>query len=157
MPLSHLNPDGKATMVDVSAKPVTVREAIAESIVEVNEAVAAEFDGNDLSSKKGPVFQTAILAGTMAAKRTSELIPLCHPLPLDQIHVTIDFDRESRRARVRCRVRCSGRTGVEMEALTGVSIASLTLYDMVKALDPGVTIRETRLLEKTGGKSDFQA
>lgn len=156
MSLSHINERNQAAMVDVSGKPVTVRVATAEAIVEVNEAVAAQFDGRDLASKKGPVFQTAILAGTMGAKQTSNLIPLCHPLPLDKVGIEIDFDPASRRATIRCTARCTGRTGVEMEALTGASIAALTLHDMCKALDPAIVIREVRLLEKTGGKTDFQ-
>lgn len=142
-------------MVDVSAKNVTSRSAVAEAKVTVNQAVADQFDGSDLVSKKGPVFQTAILAGVMGAKQTSQLIPLCHPLPLDSVKVDITFDNHT--ATIRCSAKTSGRTGVEMEALTGASVAALTLYDMCKALDPKITISQVRLLEKTGGKTDFQA
>lgn len=153
--LSHIDESNRANMVDVSAKAATVREATAEAQVQVNEAVAAQFDGRDLVSKKGPVFQTAILAGVMGAKQTSNLIPLCHPLPLDQVKVDITF--EDRTVTIRCTARTTGKTGVEMEALTGANIAALTLYDMCKALDKGITISGIRLLEKTGGKSDYLA
>jgi len=155
MELSHINESNKASMVDVSAKNVTSRSAVAEAKVTVNQAVADQFDGSDLVSKNGPVFQTAILAGVMGAKQTSQLIPLCHPLPLDSVKVDITFDNHT--ATIRCSAKTSGRTGVEMEALTGASVAALTLYDMCKALDPKITISQVRLLEKTGGKTDFQA
>lgn len=141
-------------MVDVSGKEITARSATAEALVRVNDAVAAQFDGSDLVSKKGPVFQTAILAGVMGAKQTSQLIPLCHPLPLDSVKIDIGF--EANTATIRCTAKTTGRTGVEMEALTGASIAALTLHDMCKALDPAITISEIRLLEKTGGKSTYQ-
>ena len=154
-PLSHIDDANRASMVDVSAKQVTARTATAEAKVHVNEAVAAQFDGKDLVSKKGPVFQTAILAGVMGAKQTSNLIPLCHPLPLDSIKINIEF--EGRTATIQCTAKTTGKTGVEMEALTGVNIAALTLYDMCKALDKGITITDLRLLEKAGGKSDYQA
>lgn len=142
-------------MVDVSGKEITARSATAEALVRVNDAVAAQFDGSDLVSKKGPVFQTAILAGVMGAKQTSQLIPLCHPLPLDSVKIDIGF--EANTATIRCTAKTTGRTGVEMEALTGASIAALTLHDMCKALDPAITISEIRLLEKTGGKSTYHA
>lgn len=140
-------------MVDVSGKDVTARCATAEARVTVNEQVAAQFDGTEMISKKGPVFQTAILAGVMGAKQTSGLIPLCHPLPLDSVKIDIVF--ENRTAIIRCTAKTTGRTGVEMEALTGASIAALTLHDMCKALDPGMVISQVRVLEKTGGKSNF--
>lgn len=155
MNFSHIDESNKASMVDVSAKEVTSRSATAEAKVTVNQVVADQFDGSELVSKKGPVFQTAILAGVMAAKQTSQLIPLCHPLPIDSVKLDITF--ESRTATIRCTVKTTGRTGVEMEALTGASIAALTLHDMCKALDPAITISHIRLLEKTGGKSDYQA
>lgn len=153
--LSHIDESNKAAMVDISAKEITAREATAEAKVHVNEAVAAQFNGEDLVSKKGPVFQTAILAGVMGAKQTSQLIPLCHPLPLTSVKIDIQF--AERTATIRCTVKTTGRTGVEMEALTGANIAALTLYDMCKALDKGITITDMRLIEKTGGKSDFHA
>ena len=155
MDLSHIDDSNKASMVDVSGKDVTARSATAEARVGVNEAVAAQFDGHELVSKKGPVFQTAILAGVMGAKQTSQLIPLCHPLPLDSVKIDITF--EDRTATIRCTAKTTGRTGVEMEALTGASIAALTLHDMCKALDPAIVISQVRLLEKSGGKSDFKA
>lgn len=155
MSLSHVNEQNQAAMVDVSAKDVTVRIATAEARVTVNDAVAAQFDGRDFVSKKGPVFQTAILAGTMGAKQTSSLIPLCHPLPLDSCKFEVAF--EDREARIRCTCKTTGKTGVEMEALTGASIAALAFYDMCKALDPAMVIHGVRLLEKTGGKSDYKA
>ena len=155
MSLSHVNEQNQAAMVDVSAKDVTVRIAIAEARVTVNDAVAAQFDGRDFVSKKGPVFQTAILAGTMGAKQTSSLIPLCHPLPLDSCKFEVAF--EGREALIRCTCKTAGKTGVEMEALTGATIAALAFYDMCKALDPAMVIHDVRLLEKTGGKSDYRA
>lgn len=142
-------------MVDVSAKPETVRRAVAEARVTVNAEVAAQFDGKDLISKKGPVFQTAILAGVMGAKQTSSLIPLCHPLPLDDCK--IDITLNGHEILVRCTCKTTARTGVEMEALTGATIAALTLHDMCKALDPAIVISGVRLIEKTGGKSDYHA
>ena len=153
--LSHIDESNKASMVDISGKDITSRVATAEAKVHVNESVAAQFDGSDLVSKKGPVFQTAIIAGVMGAKQTSQLIPLCHPLPLDSVKIQITF--EDQVATIRCTAKTTGKTGVEMEALTGASIAALTLYDMCKALDPAMTISETRLLEKSGGKSDYQS
>ena len=154
MSLSHIDDNNKASMVDVSGKEITARAATAQAKVTVNEAVAEQFDGTDLISKKGPVFQTAILAGVMGAKQTSSLIPLCHPLPLDSVKIDIGF--EDRTATVTCTAKTTGKTGVEMEALTGANIAALTLYDMCKALDPGIVISEVRLVEKTGGKSDYK-
>jgi cyclic pyranopterin phosphate synthase len=155
MSLTHIDSTNKAAMVDVSAKPETVRRAVAEARVTVNQAVAAQFNGSDLISKKGPVFQTAILAGVMGAKQTASLIPLCHPLPLDDCKIEITFS--DNQALIRCTCKTTARTGVEMEALTGVSIAALTLHDMCKALDPAIVIDGIRLIEKSGGKSDYQA
>ncbi len=155
MSLSHINSNNQPAMVDVSAKPETVRRAVAEARVTVNAEVAAQFDGKDLISKKGPVFQTAILAGVMGAKQTSSLIPLCHPLPLDDCK--IDIELKGLEIVIRCTCKTTARTGVEMEALTGATIAALTLHDMCKALDPGIVIHGVRLIEKTGGKSDYHA
>lgn len=139
-------------MVDVSAKAVTARRAVAEARITVNDAVAAQFNGSEFVSKKGPVFQTAILAGVMGSKQTPSLIPLCHPLPLDDCQITATFSGNE--AVLQCACKTTGRTGVEMEALTGVSIAALTFFDMIKALDPAAVIHSIRVLEKTGGKSD---
>ncbi len=146
--------DGQPAMVDVGAKRVTRRTARARAEVALTPEAAALFDGRDLQSKKGPVFQTAILAGIMAAKRTHELIPLCHPLPLDDCKVSIHLE-DGGSAVVETLASAEARTGVEMEALTAASVAALTLYDMVKALGLGTEIRSIRLVEKTGGRSDF--
>ena len=155
MSLSHVNSNNQPAMVDVSGKPETARRAVAEGRVTLNDAVIAQFDGKDLISKKGPVFQTAILAGVMGAKQTSSLIPLCHPLPLDDCQIGMELNGND--VIIRCTCRTTGRTGVEMEALTGVAVAALALHDMCKALDPAITTHGVRLIEKTGGKSDYQA
>jgi cyclic pyranopterin phosphate synthase len=153
---SHLDENGRPAMVDVSGKTPTRREAAAQARVSLPPEVLAHFRDGEIAGKKGPVFQTAVLAGTMACKKTSDLIPLCHPLPLDDIKIRIGLD-ETGTAIIECRVACHGRTGVEMEALTGASVAALTLYDMCKAFSHAIVITEVRLLEKSGGKSDFRA
>lgn len=152
--LTHLDEAGNAAMVDVSAKPATEREAIAEGRITMSaEALAAIREG---VVKKGDVLATARIAGIMAAKKTSELIPLCHPLMLSK--VAVDFSFEGNAIRVTGMARLTGQTGVEMEALTATSIALLTIYDMAKALDKGMVIGGVRLLEKRGGKSgDWRA
>lgn len=142
-------------MVDVGAKAATRREAIAQAVVKLPPEVYALLKDGEILGKKGPVFQTAILAGIMAAKKTSDLIPLCHPLPLEVCKVAIEVNA-AHEAVIRCRVSCHHKTGVEMEALTGASVAALTLYDMCKALSHHMVIGEIRLLEKTGGKSDYR-
>ncbi|HNW18310.1 MAG TPA: cyclic pyranopterin monophosphate synthase MoaC [Sphingorhabdus lacus] len=147
--LTHLDESGAAHMVDVSAKADTVREAVAEGRIQMSaNALQAIVEG---SAKKGDVLATARIAGIMAAKKTSELIPLCHPLLLSKI--AVDFNFESDGIRATSRVRLTGQTGVEMEAMTAVSVALLTIYDMAKALDKAMTITEIRLLTKSGGKS----
>lgn len=147
--LTHLGADGAAHMVDVSAKVDTAREAVAEGRIKMSaEALDAVRAGN---IKKGDVLGTARIAGIMAAKKTSELIPLCHPLMLSKIAIAFEFEDQGIRAEAR--VRLNGPTGVEMEALTAVSVALLTLYDMAKALDKSMVISGIRLLSKTGGKS----
>ena len=147
--LTHLGADGAAHMVDVSAKADTAREAVAEGRITMSaEALEAVRAGN---IKKGDVLGTARIAGIMAAKKTSELIPLCHPLMLSKIAIAFEFEDQGIRAEAR--VRLNGPTGVEMEALTAVSVALLTLYDMAKALDKAMVISDIRLLSKTGGKS----
>lgn len=155
MDLTHIDSKGNPAMVDVGAKQVTARRAVAQSIVLLPDEVLTLLDGDELKSKKGPVFQTAIIAGIMAAKRTGELIPLCHPLDLDNCSVTISFNTE-REVVVECTAAITARTGVEMEALVGASIAALTIYDMCKAMSHNIVIKETRLVEKTGGKNDFK-
>jgi cyclic pyranopterin phosphate synthase len=153
--LSHVDPAGKPAMVDVGAKVATRRTAHAVAVVSLPPAVARLLDDGEIHSAKGPVFQTASLAGVMGAKRTAELIPLCHPLRIDDVSVSIEMKGGD--AEVHCRVSATDRTGVEMEALTGASIAALTIYDMCKAVSHGIRIHDVRLLEKTGGKSDFHA
>ena len=149
--LSHLDAAGRARMVDVSAKPETVRTATAEgALVCAAQTLAAVREGR---TPKGAVISTAELAGVMAAKRTAELIPLCHPLPLDKAAVTIEPDDALPGFRVTAEARTTGRTGVEMEALTAVSVACLTLFDMLKAIDKGMRIENIRVLTKTGGRS----
>jgi cyclic pyranopterin phosphate synthase len=152
--LTHLNADGGAHMVDVSAKADTAREAVAEGRISMSaEALASIRAGN---MKKGDVLGTARIAGILAAKKTSDLIPLCHPLMLSK--VSVDFEYEATSIRVEARVRLNAPTGVEMEALTAVSVTLLTLYDMAKALDKSMIISDIRLLSKTGGKSgDYRA
>jgi cyclic pyranopterin phosphate synthase len=151
---SHLNSANAPSMVDIGGKAVTRRTARAEALVWLPEVVREKFVDGDIQGPKGPVFHTAILAGVMASKKTDQLIPLCHSLPLDDCQITIVMDGEC--ARIECAVSTSHRTGVEMEALTGASVAALTLYDMCKALSHGIEIRSVRLLEKTGGKRDYR-
>lgn len=153
--LSHINENGQPTMVDVSAKAVTHRTATAQSIVQLPEEVLNILSNNELHSKKGPVFQTAIIAGIMAAKKTGELVPLCHPLGLDNCEVNIQWN-DNREVVITCTASLTAKTGVEMEALTGASIAALTIYDMCKALSHNIVIKETTLIAKTGGKNDFR-
>jgi cyclic pyranopterin phosphate synthase len=147
--LTHLGRSGEARMVDVSAKQATEREAVAEGrVVMARKTLDLVRKGN---AKKGDVFGAARLAGIMAAKRTHELIPLCHPLPVAKVAVDIEPDRTG--LLVRARVKVTGQTGVEMEALTAVSVACLTIYDMVKAVERGMRIEGIRLIEKRGGRS----
>ena len=149
--LSHLGKGGEAHMVDVSAKPVTQRVAVAEGRVLMQTKTLDIVRRGD--AKKGDVLGTARIAGIMAAKRTHELIPLCHPLLLSQVEVDVTPDAKLPGIRVTARVKVSGQTGVEMEALTAVSVACLTIYDMVKAVDRGMRIEGIRLMEKSGGRS----
>ena len=148
--LSHIDPDGHARMVDVGSKPDGDRRAVARATVTMSPATAGLVaDGGP----KGEVLSTARLAGVMAAKRTAELIPLCHPLGLDHVDIDSELDRESGLLTLTATARTVGRTGVEMEAMTAVSIAALTIYDMCKAVDRGMVLGQIRLIEKTGGKS----
>jgi cyclic pyranopterin phosphate synthase len=149
--LSHVDRAGRPRMVDVSAKPVTARRAVAEALVALGpETLSLVIDGG---GPKGDVLTVAELAGVMAGKRTSELIPLCHPLPLTDLVVSVTPDRAAGVLRIRAEAATTDRTGVEMEALTAASVAALTVYDMVKGVERGVEIRSVRLLSKTGGKS----
>lgn len=140
-------------MVDVSEKTISKRTAIAQSIVVLSADIMAQLQHGEIQTKKGPVFQTAILAGTMAAKKTSDLIPLCHPLGLDACK--IEIKTADNQVIIKCTCSLSAKTGVEMEALIGASIAALTIYDMCKAFSHDIVIKETKLLEKRGGKSNF--
>jgi len=142
-------------MVDVSGKTVSHRTATARSIVSLPNEVLQHLTGGDLQTKKGSVFQTAIIAGIMAAKKTGDLIPLCHPLGLDNCNITISLN-EQKEVIIDCTASITAKTGVEMEALVGASIAALTVYDMCKAMSHDIVIRETKLLSKTGGKRDFK-
>ena len=152
---SHLTGTGDPTMVDVSEKQVTERVATARSIVELDQAIIDQLENDEIHTKKGPVFQTAILAGIMACKKTSDLIPLCHPLGLTKAAIDIQIN-ENKEVVILCTAKIVAKTGVEMEALTGASVAALTIYDMCKGFSHNIVIRETRLINKTGGKSDFQ-
>ena len=150
---THVDERSQPTMVDIGGKPVTQRTAVAETRVRFPAAVAATLREAGFATSKGPVFQTAIIAGVMAAKRTHELIPFCHPLGLEVCRVDIAMNEQDE-AVVRCTAAIHHRTGVEMEALTGASIAALTIYDMCKALSHEIVIVETRLLAKRGGRHD---
>ncbi|MHC2438146.1 cyclic pyranopterin monophosphate synthase MoaC [Bradyrhizobium sp. USDA 4451] len=149
--LTHIDAKGEARMVDVSAKPATERTAVAEGRVLMSKATLTLIEQG--RAKKGDVLATARIAGIMAAKRTSELIPLCHPLALSKVTIDIATDRKLPGCIVRASVKVTGPTGVEMEALTAVSVACLTIYDMIKAVERGVRIEGIHLIEKIGGKS----
>ena len=155
MSFSHLNPEGNPKMVNVSDKKITKRTAIARGIMFLGREVVSHFSNDELMTKKGPVFQTAIIAGIQGVKKTSELIPMCHPLLINGVDIDISIvDEES--IEVECKVTIEGKTGVEMEALTGVNIACLTIYDMCKSISQEMVIKEVKLIEKTGGKSDIK-
>lgn len=141
-------------MVDVGAKQETHRTATARSIVSLPPEVLEKFAEGDIQTKKGPVFQTAIIAGIMAAKKTGDLIPLCHPLGMDNCHIDITLN-EQQEVVIDCTASITAKTGIEMEALVGASVAALTIYDMCKALSHDIVVRETKLMKKTGGKRDF--
>ena len=149
--LTHIDDEGRATMVDVSAKDVTERVAVAKGAVLMDAATLEVVMAG--TAKKGDVLGVARLAGIMAAKRTADLIPLCHPLPITSVTVDLDPDPDRNAVDIRAQVKTTGRTGVEMEALTAVSVAALTVYDMCKAIDRGMRLTEIRLVHKRGGKS----
>jgi len=151
--LTHIDADGRPAMVDVSGKATGARQATAECRVTFPREVAARLHEDGLRSAKGGIVDTAVVAGTMAVKRTSELIPFCHPLPIDGCAIEIAWDGEDA-LRIECQVRSVHRTGVEMEALTGAMVAALTVYDMCKALSHGIVLGPARLLSKRGGKRD---
>ncbi|MBE2288244.1 MAG: cyclic pyranopterin monophosphate synthase MoaC [Chitinophagaceae bacterium] len=152
---THLDEGGQPSMVDVSAKLITRRTARARSIVVLPGEVMQHFENGEINAPKGAVFQTAIIAGIMAAKKTGELIPLCHPLGMDNCSITVGVN-EANEVVVDCIATVSAKTGIEMEALVGASVAALTIYDMCKAMSHDIVIKETRLMEKTGGKRDFK-
>ena len=149
--LSHLTPEGEARMVDVTAKAESAREAVARVVLRMKRSTLAAIKAGQLA--KGDVLGVARIAGVLAAKRTSELIPLCHPLRITGVEVTFQLNENASTLGIEARVRTVDKTGVEMEALTAASVAALTVYDMVKALEKGVTITKLQLLEKSGGKS----
>ena len=149
--LSHVDPGGRPRMVDVGAKPATRRVATAEARVRFPSDVAATLRTQNMQSAKGSIIDTAIIAGTLAVKRTHELIPFCHPLAIERCTIDIEFASAAELA-IRCTVAITHKTGVEMEALTGASVAALTVYDMCKALSHEIVIAEVRLIEKSGGK-----
>jgi cyclic pyranopterin phosphate synthase len=153
--LSHISPENNPAMVDVGDKIATKRTALARATVQLNKELVSLFQGNDIQSKKGPVFQTAIIAGTMATKRTSDLIPLCHPIGLENCKISIELKEDTCEAIISCFVSVTHKTGVEMEALTGASVTALTIYDMCKAISHDLVIKEIKLIEKKGGKSDY--
>lgn len=155
MKLTHLDTQARPAMVDIGAKGVTRRTAVAVAEVRITRAVAALFKDGELHSAKGPVFHTAIIAGTLAVKDTSRIIPLCHPLPLDRCVFAIKH--KGLRIAIRCTVSAEYKTGVEMEALTGATVAALTIYDMCKAITHDMEIRSVRLIEKSGGKRTVKA
>ena len=151
---THLDEQHQPKMVDVSEKKVSQRSATARSIVVLPGEVSDKLMNGDIQTKKGSVFQTAIIAGIMAAKKTGELIPLCHPLGLDNCKIDIHVSQHE--LVIDCTATITSKTGVEMEALVGASIAALTVYDMCKALSHDIIIKETKLMEKTGGRHDFK-
>ncbi len=152
--LTHIDKQGKPSMVDVSGKAPSRRSAHARAVVRFPEGLVAADESGEIYSRKGPVFHTAVIAGVMAAKRTHELIPFCHPLGIEDCTIDISLDSGGK-AVIDCRATVEHKTGVEMEALTGASIAALTIYDMCKALSHDIRIGEVRLVSKSGGKSDF--
>ncbi|MEP6482941.1 MAG: cyclic pyranopterin monophosphate synthase MoaC [Rudaea sp.] len=153
--LTHVGQDGRPKMVDVAEKKVTARSAMAMAIVQFPPAIARDLRESGMRAKKGPIIDTAIIAGTMAVKRTYDLIPFCHPLAIERCDFSIDFDSPSELA-IRCEVAVTGKTGVEMEALTGATVAALTVYDMCKALSHEIVIVEVRLLDKSGGRRNVR-
>jgi len=154
--LTHVNEKNQPGMVDVGEKLPTRRVARARSVVRLPASAFSLLHDGEIQSKKGPVFQTAIVAGTMAAKKTSDLLPFCHPIPIESCTFSVTLEKENR-VLIECEVSVHHRTGVEMEALTGAGVAALTIYDMCKSLSHEIVIEETRLVEKQGGKSDFRS
>jgi cyclic pyranopterin phosphate synthase len=155
MSFSHINKKNQPKMVDVSDKEITKRIATAKASMFLGKEIISNFENDELTTKKGPVFQTAIIAGIQAVKKTSEIIPMCHPLLINGVDIDINIvDDEN--IEVLCKVTIEGKTGVEMEALTGASATCLTIYDMCKSISQQMVIKEVKLLEKSGGKSDIK-
>jgi cyclic pyranopterin phosphate synthase len=152
--LTHIDKQGNPRMVDVSLKKVSKRVARARAVIVVGPSIIRQIENNELMTGKGPVFQTAILAGVMGAKKTSELIPLAHPIGIEDCHISLTPGKD--RITIDSTVSIASKTGVEMEALTAASIAALTIYDMCKAMSHNMVIEEIKLMEKTGGKKDFK-
>ena len=153
--LTHIDSAGNPSMVDVSGKAVSKRTAKAQAVVRVGKEILSHLQSGEIMTRKGPVFQTAIIAGVMGAKKTADLIPLCHPLGLEDCQIHIEVNEED--ILITSTATLSAKTGVEMEALTAASVAALTIYDMCKAMSHHIIIKEIKLLEKTGGKKDFKA
>ncbi len=152
---THINEQNQPKMVNVSDKKITKRTAIAKATMFLGTEIISHFNNEELITKKGPVFQTAIIAGIQAVKKTSDIIPMCHPLLINGVDININIiDKEN--IEVLCKVTIEGKTGVEMEALTGASATCLTIYDMCKAINQEMVIKEVKLVEKTGGKSDIK-
>lgn len=151
---SHINEKNQPSMVNVGDKTITKRKAVAKGEIFLGKDIMTYFKDDEITTKKGPVFQTAIIAGIQAVKKTSELIPMCHPLIINGVDISIE-PINNELIEIHCSVEIDGKTGVEMEALTGVSVACLTIYDMCKALSQQIIIKEVKLVKKTGGKSDY--
>lgn len=151
---SHITDKNQPKMVNVGEKAITKRKAVAKALMFLGSEIISHFTNDEIITKKGPVFQTAIIAGIQAVKRTSDLIPMCHPLLINGVDISIKVVDEDH-IEIFSTVEIEGKTGVEMEALTGASVAALTIYDMCKALSQKMIIKEVKLVEKTGGKSDY--
>lgn len=153
--LTHIGANGMAEMVNISDKQVSLRTAKASGVIFLPLAIYQLIDNNEIISAKGPVFNTAIIAGTMAVKNTAAIIPFCHHILIESCKFNFEFDAEKYQVNVHCEIIINGKTGAEMEALTGVSVACLTIYDMCKAISPMMEIRDIKLTHKSGGKHDF--
>jgi cyclic pyranopterin phosphate synthase len=154
--LSHINPQGMAEMVDISGKEKTLRQAVACGTMYLPESIFSLISNNEIHAAKGPVFNTAIVAGTMAVKSTFATIPFCHHISIESCKFSFDFNKQVNEVLITCEILSYGKTGAEMEALHGVSVACLTVYDMCKALSPLMVIKELMLFKKSGGKNDFE-
>jgi len=152
---SHINDKNHPKMVNVGDKKITKREATAKATMFLGQEIISHFENKELTTKKGPVFQTAIVAGVQAVKRTSDLIPMCHPLLIHGIDIDVEIT-DAENIEILCTVSIEGKTGVEMEALTGATITALTVYDMCKSISQKMVINEVKLIEKSGGKSDIK-